>query len=1001
MRTFSIYFLALVSFLFLSVRSPHPAPPPPPEALFPVNEIPWHDGYSTPWVDSVFATLSLDQRIAQLIVIGVHTDQGRDYYNRLERQIREWNPGGIMFYKGGPVRQVLITNRLQAAASTPLLVSMDAEWGPAMRLDSVVAFPHHLTMGAIAGEQLIFQMGMEAGKQLKRLGVHLSFAPVLDVNIDPSNPVINFRSFGENRHNVAQKGMAYMRGLQEAGIIAVAKHFPGHGDTNLDSHLTLPRLDHSREELDSIHIYPFSKLIENGLHGVMIGHLEIPALEPQKNLASSLSAGVVDELLKDKLQFKGLVMTDALDMKGVTDYFKPGEIELKALLAGNDLLMVPLDFGAAIRTIKRALENGQLDASVIDQRVRKVLYYKQMLGLNKIAPLSTDNLLEDLNSREAEVLNSRLAKAAMTLVRNEDEIIPIREIADKKIAVLSVGAAAGNPFQTMLGNYAGVQQFSLPKTHGPEQSAQMLDWLKDFDLVIVGLHRNSNSFARNYGITRTNIELITRLSDRQDVVLSLFANPYSLISFGAEALKLKGIVVAYQDGQHYEEAAAQLIFGGISARGRLPVSAPPHFPVFKGFNTLDNFRVEFAYPEDAGIQDRWLLAVDSIAQMGIDSMAYPGCQIAVIRDGKLIYHKAFGNKTYFSNDPVELTDIFDLASVTKIAATTASVMRLVDDGKLDIHKNIGDYLPLLKGSNKEKISMRDLLAHQGRFRAWLSFQYSTMEKGAYKPGYFSNRYSAQYSVRVASELYLLGTFRDSIFQQIINSPLQPRRSYVYSDLGFILLGELIHRQSGLTLDQYAEKTFFEPLGLSTMTFNPHEKFPARRIVPSENDTLFRRQVLRGFVNDPAAALMGGVAGHAGLFANAFDIAVLMQMFLQGGEYAGQQYIQPQTMREFTRVQFAGNQNRRGLGFDKPAITPAKGSPACPSASPLSFGHGGFTGTYVWADPKENLVYVFVSNRTFPYPSNRKIIQLDIRIAIHQAIYDAIDKSKASVLSKIQ
>lgn len=971
-----------------------------PEALLPVDEIPWQDGYSTAWVDSVLATLSLDQRIAQLIVIGVHTDQGRDYYNRLERQIREWNPGGIMFYKGGPVRQVQITNRLQAAAPTPMLVSMDAEWGPAMRLDSVIAFPYHLTMGAIAGEHLVYQMGLESGRQLKRLGVHMSFAPVLDVNIDPRNPVINFRSFGESRHNVAQKGLAYMKGLQAAGIIAVAKHFPGHGDTHLDSHHTLPRLDQSRQELDSIHIYPFSQLIENGLHGVMIGHLEIPALEPQKNLASSLSAKVVDELLKDELQFKGLVMTDALDMKGVTDFFKPGELELKALFAGNDLLMIPLDFGAAIRTIKHAVESGQLDAAVIDQRVRKVLYYKQMIGLNKIAPQSTDNLLEDLNSREAEMLNSRIAKAAMTLVRNEDEIIPVREIADKKIAVLSIGAAAGNPFQAMLGNYAGVQQFSLAKAHGPEQSAQMLEWLKDFDLVIVGLHRNSNSISRNYGISRNNIELITRLADRQDVLLSLFANPYSLISFGPEALKLKGIVVAYQDGQHFEEAAAQLIFGGVAARGRLPVSAPPYFPVYKGLNTLDNFRVEFAYPEDAGIQDRWLQAVDSIAQMGIDSLAYPGCQIAVIRDGKLIYHKAFGNKTYLSDDPVTLTDIYDLASLTKIAATTASVMRLVDDEKLDLKKNIGHYLPVLKGSNKEKISMRDLLAHQGRFRAWLSFQSSTLEKGEYKPGFFSKTYSAQYSVKVAPDLFLLGTFRDSIFQQIIDSPLQPRRSYVYSDLGFILLGELVHRQSGLTLDQYAEKIFFEPLGLTTMTFNPLEKFPAARIVPSEIDTLFRKQLLHGYVNDPAAALMGGIAGHAGLFSNALDVAVMMQMFLQGGEYAGQQYIHPETMREFTRVQFAGNQNRRGLGFDKPAITPAQGSPVCKSASPLSFGHSGFTGTYAWVDPKENLVYVFVSNRTFPYPSNRKIIQLGIRVAIHQAIYDAIENSRSPELSHI-
>lgn len=997
MRRLSIYFTLFISFFFLSVASPQKQS----NALPPVEEIPWQLGFSTPWVDSVLATLNLDQRIAQLIMIGVHADQGRDYYQRLERQVREYNPAGIIFFKGGPIKQVQVTNRMQAIAQTPMLVAMDAEWGPAMRLDSVMAFPNHLTMGAIAGENLIYQMGREAGKQLKRLGVHMSFGPVADVNYNPQNPIINFRSFGENRHNVSQKAIAYMQGLQDEGIIAAAKHFPGHGDTHLDSHLTLPQLDHSRQELDSIHIFPFSQLINSGLHGVMVGHLEVPALEPEKKLAASLSKNVIEEVLQDKLQFKGLVMTDALDMRGVTDYFKPGDLELRALLAGNDLLLVPQDVPAAIRTIRRAVENGVLDPAIIDQRVRKVLYYKQITGLNKKAPVSIDNLLTDLNNRQAEIVNKRLTQAAITLVRNENELVPLRDISGKKIAVLSIGANAGNPFQSMLGNYARIEQFSLPKNHSQEQSTRMMNILKEFDLVVVGVHRNNNTVARNYGITQNNINLITHLAEKQDVILSLFANPYSLMAFGEDALNLKGIIIGYQDGRNYEEAAAQVIFGGLPALGRLPVSAPPYFPVYKGFNTLDNFRVQFAEPEDAGLRAELLATIDSIAQMGIDSFAYPGCQIAVIKDGKLIYHKAFGNTSYFSEEPVELSDIYDLASLTKIAATTASVMRLVDEGKINLHKNIGDYLPVLKGSDKEKINIRDLLAHQGRFRAWLSFQNSTFEKGVYKPGYYSNVYSAQYSVKVASDLYLLGTFRDSIYQQIIDSPLQKRRSYIYSDLGFMLLGEMIHLQTGLTLDQYAEKTFFEPMGLSSMTFNPLNKFPAEKIIPSENDTIFRKQVLRGYVNDPAAALMGGVAGHAGLFSNALDVAVLMQMFLQGGEYAGKQYIQPQTIREFTRVQFAGNQNRRGLGFDKPAITPAEGSPACKSASPLSFGHSGFTGTYAWVDPKENLVYVFVSNRTFPYPSNRKIIQLGIRLAIHQAIYDAIYQSRSEELSQIQ
>lgn len=967
----------------------------PSTRAFPNAEtIPWQSDFSTPWVDSVFAGLSLEQRIAQLFMISVFSDQSRDYYNRLERQIREFGPGGIIFFRGGPVRQVNITNRFQAASRTPMLVAMDAEHGPAMRLDSVTGFPNHLTLGAIPGEGLVYKMAYEAGKQLRRLGVHMSFAPVVDVNNNPRNPVINFRSFGESRHNVSQKGTAYMRGLHDAGIIAIAKHFPGHGDTHLDSHHVLPQLDQSRQQLDSIHIYPFEQLIRNGLHGVMTAHLEIPAIEPEKNRAASLSKNVIEGILRNDLGFKGLVMTDALNMKGVTDFFNRGERELQALLAGNDMLIMAEDIGLAIRTIKKAVENGTVDVSALNHRVRKVLYYKEMLGLNNLSQIPVGNLLDDLNTRYAEVLNIRLANAAVTLVRNEDQIVPLRDLASRKIAVLSIGASKGNPFQAMLGNFFHVEYYSLPKGHTQTQTNEMAGLLAKYNLVIIGVHRNNNSPARNYGISRANIELINKLAGQQDAILCLFANPYSMIAFGPDALKLKGIVIAYQDGRHFEEAAAQVIFGGIPATGRLPVSAPPYFPAYKGYNTPQNFRIKFAVPEMAGIKPEYLLAIDSIAQSGIDSMAYPGCQIAIIKDGMLIYHKAFGHHTYEKTQPVRLTDLYDLASITKIAATTASLMHLVDQGNLDLHKNMGHYLPYLANTNKASLGLRDVLAHQARLRAWIPFQQFTLENGKHKPGLYSNTFSNDFSLKVANNLFLATHFRDSIIQRIIDSPLLNRRRYLYSDLGFILLTDVVKIQGGQPLDQYASKTFYEPMGLSSICFNPHAKFPPEMIVPSENDTVFRKQTLRGFVNDPAAAMLGGVSGHAGLFSNALDLAVLMQMFLNGGDYGGKQYLQPETVRQFTRVQFAGNQNRRGLGFDKPTLTPSQSNPASNLASPLSYGHSGFTGTFAWVDPTENLVYVFLSNRTFPNPTNRTVINLAIRQRIHHEIYNAIFKSVA-------
>lgn len=961
----------------------------PPVGLPPAQIMPWQTGFRTPWVDSVLATLSLEERIAQLFMIEVRPTPDARYFNQLEHIVREYNPGGLIFFRGGPVRQVQVTNRLQAAAKTPLLVGMDAEWGPAMRLDSVVAFPHQLTMGATQGTALVYQMGIEAGLQLRRLGVHISFSPVVDVNNNPQNPVINFRSFGECKYNVSRKGLAYMQGLQNAGIIASAKHFPGHGDTHQDSHYTLPLLQLTRQELDTIHLYPFRHLINNGLHSVMTAHLHIPVLDAQRNLASSLSKKIVNDLLIEELGFRGLIITDALNMQGVSDHFQPGDLELRAFLAGNDILLMPQDIPAAISAIRGAIENGKVSRETLDYRVRKILFYKEMVGLNRFKPISTHNLLADLNQWRVQVLNNRIAKAAITLVRNENEIVPVRNLARQRIAVLSVGADQGNPFQAMLSNYARLTQFSLPKAHTPAQVTQMLNSLRNFDLVIVGVHRNNNSVARNFGISADNINFLTRLAKQQNVILTLFANPYSLISFGSDALHFSSILVAYQDGRHFEEAAAQVIFGGVPARGRLPVSTSLHFPIFTGYYSPENFRIQFASPEEAGIDSHLFNPIDSIIHTALDSLAFPGCQVAIVKDGMLIYHRAFGYHTYDRQQPVQLTDIYDLASITKIAATTAAMMKLVDQDSINIQKRLSQYLEVTGDSSISRLELRDIMAHQARLRPWIPFFEATLQNGQWRPGFYSDSLSEDFPVRVARNMYLAASFRDSIYHRILNTPLEKRRRYLYSDIGFILLADLIKKQSGVPLDEFMSQNFFDPMGLTTMSFNPLDRFTIDRIPPTQNDTLWRRQVIRGFVNDPAAAMLGGVAGHAGLFSNALDLAKMMLMFEQGGEYGGEQYIQPKTLREFTRVQFAGNQNRRGLGFDKPSIDPEQESPASNSASPLSFGHSGFTGTFAWVDPTENLIFVFLSNRTFPFISNRRINTLDVRRNIQEAVYNAL------------
>ncbi len=952
-----------------------------------------HPVYHSPWVDSVFASLSLDERIAQMLMIRIHTDRGEWYYDSIARLVMDYNVGGVAFFRGGPMRQLMFTNRLQSQARTPLLVAMDAEWGPAMRLDSLIAFPRQMALGAIADDQLLYQMGMEVGRQLKRLGVHINFAPVVDVNNNPANPVINWRSFGEDRYRVAAKGVAYMQGMQDAGIIACAKHFPGHGDTDTDSHYALPLLQHPMEEVDSIHLYPFRELIGAGIHSVMVAHLEMPSLEPEPRLASTLSHNVVTNLLQLQMGFQGLVITDALDMQGVSDYFTSGELELRALMAGNDILLLPEDVPAAINTIRQAILDGLVPESLVNSKVRKILYYKQKVGLDDFQYTPSVNLLEDLNTIGARVLNKRLVEASMSLVRNEKDLVPLTGLADRRIAALSIGARAGNRFQAMLSRYAPIDHYGIDKYHSPENARKVLREMQDYDLVIVSIHKNSFSVGNNYGINGKTIRLLGSIARQNDVILSLFANPYSLGLFQDDILHIESILVAYQEGRLYEEAAAQAIFGGLQSTGKLPVSVAPHFPMHSGIMSPGKQRIRFGKPEEAGVRSELLKRIDSLAVSGIREGAYPGCQIAIIKDGVMIYNKAFGHHRWDSIAPVLNTDLYDLASVTKIAATAAALMRLSDEDRIDLDQSLGSYLPKLDGSNMAKAGLRDILAHQARLTPWIPFFMDTMEEGEYLEGVYSTLPSVNYPYPVAEGLYLNRSYRDTIFSAILRSDLRDNADYRYSDLGFILFPELIQSITGSSIDRYVESFFYRPLGLQRMTYNPLQRFDIQQLVPTEQDSLWRRQLVRGHVHDPAAAMLGGVSGHAGLFSNAADLAVLMQVFLNGGHYGGEVFFLEESINEFTRIQFPDNDNRRGLGFDKPSIDPEENGPAAKSASTRSFGHSGFTGTLAWADPELNLVYVFLSNRTYPTQNNRVLIEKNIRTNIQQAIYDAIFHSK--------
>jgi beta-glucosidase-like glycosyl hydrolase/CubicO group peptidase (beta-lactamase class C family) len=942
------------------------------------------------WIDSVSASLNLDQKIAQFFMLGAYPTQGETNRADVEKIIKDYNIGGIIFFKGHPTQIASWSNSFQSAAKTPLFVSIDGEWGINMRADSTIQYPRQLTLGAIQNNDLILNMGERIGNECKAIGININLAPVIDINNNVNNPVINDRSFGEDKYNVALKGLAYAQGMQNVGVMAVGKHFPGHGDTDTDSHKTLPVIPHTFERLDSLELFPFKVAIENGMMGMMVAHLSIPSLDNTPNLASSLSKKVVTHLLKDSLGFDGLVFSDALNMKGVSKYFAPGEVDKIAFLAGNDVLVVSEDIPRGIALIKQAVNDGEISEAYIDMRLRKVLAYKYAIGLNKNTSVNTKNLPKYLNNDEGQKINQALFEAAITIASNDNHILPLSLQGNMNIASLVIGSLSKQKFQEQLEYYGVSKHFNTESIASSEVSTQ-LDKLAAYETVIVGVQEMSRWKSKNYGFSAAELDLLKKLNTKTKVILVLFGTPYSLVHFD----DFKSIVVAYEENNFSEVAAAKAIFGAIKVNGTLPISAG----CFKS-NTgvlidLEEGNMQYANPNDMGLDGKRLDSIDFYANKAIKLKATPGCQILVAKDGKIVYDKSFGFATYNSNVDINANTIYDLASITKVAATTMSIMKLYENGQVDLDEKLQTYLPDLKGTTVGGLVIKDLLAHQSGLPAWIPFYLPTIEDSVYN-NWYSVDSNAAFCVRVAKDLFICKDSTQVIWQTIEGITIKEKPKYKYSDLGFYLLMKVVEAKSGKTLDKFVDYEFYYPMGLKNISFLPLNKYALERIPPTESDTIFRKQEVKGYVHDPGAAMLGGVAGHAGLFSNAKDLAAVFQMLMDGGTYDGKRYLKEETVLYFNTLHFENRDNRRGLGFDKPTILNEKtgersAGPTYEKVSPLCFGHTGFTGTCVWADPKEKLVYVFLSNRTFPSATVNILANENIRTDIQAVIYRSLIK----------
>ena len=963
------------------------------------------------WVDSVFNSLSPDARIGQLIVAAVTPRSNDVTKDAVKRLVSQNMVGGLIYENSTIAEQAEVTNLAQSLAAVPLMITIDGEWGLGMRLKEVPDFQRNLILGALDDDMLLYEYGREVARQCRRMGIHVNFAPVLDVNDNPLNPVIGNRSFGESPELVARHAIAFARGLEDGGVMAVGKHFPGHGSSSEDSHKTLPVINKTRQEINTCELVPFRKFIDAGLSGILTAHLLVPAIDKAQT-PTSLSSQCVNTLLRDEMGFDGLIFTDALNMKGATQLLK-GSACVNALLAGNDVLLMPENISDEIAAIKAAIANGTLSQSVIDERCKKILRYKYALELTGKQHVNTNNLVSDINSQRAEVLRRQLTAGSITVIKNNDNILPVHNLQSRHIAIATIGNENGtaSTFTRRCADYAEVSRFDMAKAGSAKALAEQL---KDghFNTIIVEVGEDNE-------VNRSALETIAKQC--KNVIVVITCKPYDIKNYGAAITHkhVKAVVLTYENSTLTEDYAAQTIFGGNAANGNLPISLN-----FKGKKTRYDAghgihypatRLGYSIPAEVGLDSRLTAQIDSVCRLGVQQHAFPGCQVIVARHGKVVYKNSFGTIDY--NSPVKVDDntLFGLASVSKATGTISGVMKAFDDGKFALDEKASKYIPGLRDGDKEDITFRDLLYHETGMPASLNMWYMMMDANSYTGSLITGTQDANHTIKIMDGAWghkdakmrtdILSTVKtdrfniaiadglwggrvtyDSIMNRMYHAKLG-KKKYLYSCCNFSLLADAVQRMTHSPLNYYVNNYIFAPLGSYHTMYRPLSKFSRDEIAYTEVDTYLRRQHIHGYVHDELAAFSGGVQGNAGLFSNANDLAKLFQMWLNGGTYGGVRLLKASTVETFT-TQKSPN-SHRGLGFDKPVVGNPDASNTCAEATPETFGHTGFTGTCFWVDPKNDMFYIFLSNRVCPTRNNPNFGRISARSHIQSLIYRAI------------
>ena len=935
------------------------------------------------WVDSIYNKLTLDEKIGQLFFVQA-TSKNKNNSEKILNNIKNFKIGGLIFSTGHPSIQANLTNKYQNASEIPLMISMDAEWGVGMRLDSVPKFPWNMSLGAIKNDLLIQKIGSEIGYQFKRLGIHMNFAPVIDINTNPKNPIIGNRSYGENKINVSEKGISFTKGIQSNNVLATAKHFPGHGDTSKDSHLTLPTINFDEKRIKKVELYPFKKLIEDGLSAVMIAHLNVPSLEKENMLPSTLSKNIIEKTLIKELNFNGLIITDALEMKGVSEFTKKN-VDLMAFLAGNDILLMSSDISKGIKSIKKSIKKGKISEQRLARSVKKILKAKYKVGLNNYKSIETSNLIDDLNSISVTNLINKSIESIPTLIKNKSNVIPVK-LDTESILNIQFGNSDGVIFNDYLNKFKKIKSIKASNINTNDLNSL----LANHKLIIVSFHMKSDTPWENMNkkFSDNEQDILKLIDEHDNKILASFTNPYTLSLLNLKSYN--SVIVGFQNNYEFQKTIAQQIFGAKEIKGNLPVSINETYKEGTGI-ILKNLNIlSYADPEMVGVDRKKLNKIDSLVNYAIQNEMTPGAQILVAKNSKIIYDKSFGRLRYNENLKTNSETIYDLASLTKILVTTPIIMNLVDKNIIGLETKLKEIIPRYEKSNKSEISVKELLSGHAALQAWIPFYKLTLdEKNRPSSKYYSFSRNRTNSVKVSPDLYLRTDYIDTIRNIIEKSDLL-KNKYKYSDLSYLIIQEFIENHYNQNLDQIIHELMFRKLGID-LNYNPTLKYSTKNIAPTELDEYFRYKEINGYVHDMAAAMLGGVSTHAGLFGNAINVAKVMQLYIQNGNYGNQQILNPETINLFNNCYYCDEDNRRGVGFDKPQLE--DDGPTCGCISMNSFGHSGWTGTFAWADPDQEIIYVFLSNRSYPTGESAgksKLVKENIRSKIQEIIYNSIN-----------